>query len=270
MRPPSWRAVSSVRTETIEVAGWADEPWPVVVRRAGDAPVLWMHGVPTGGEDWTPFLEAAGGVAPDLPGFGASSKRGDGDFTLDGYARFTGALVDALGFERVRLVVHDWGAAALAWAAAHPERVERVVVVNAVPLLDGYRWHRVARIWRTRGAGELLMGATTGWGLRRSLPPGIGATAAAGMDQGTQRAILRLYRSAPPEKLAAAGRSLGALAGASPLVVWGAKDPYIPVSFATAYAEALGGADIAMFADAGHWPWVGEPGVVRTITDAVR
>ena len=262
--------MAGVRTETIEVGGWGDDPWPVVLHRGADAPVLWMHGVPTGGADWHPFLERAGGVAPDLPGFGRSSKRGDGDFTLDGYARFTGALVDALGFERVRLVVHDWGAAALAWAAANPDRVERVVVMNAVPLLPGYRWHRVARLWRMRGVGEMLMGLTTGRLLRRSLPPGLGETAAAGMDQGTQRAILRLYRSADPERLAAAGRDLGALAGRPALVVWGAKDPYIGPEWASAYAEALGGAETLILPGADHWPWVTDETVVTRITELVR
>ena len=44
-------------------------------------PIVWLHGVPTCADDWLPFLAAAGGYAPDLPGFGRSSKRGDGDFT---------------------------------------------------------------------------------------------------------------------------------------------------------------------------------------------
>src|SRR4051812_532918 len=107
-----------VRDDMVEVHGWADDPWPVFVRSAGDAevPVLWLHGVPTSSDDWLPFLEEAGGIAPDLPGFGRSSKRGDGPFTLDGLARFPGPLLDALGIERVRLVVHDWGGAGLAWA----------------------------------------------------------------------------------------------------------------------------------------------------------
>ena len=256
--------------EALEVTGWDDEPWPVHVHRGGDAPILWMHGVPTSGEDWAPFLRRAGGVAPDLPGFGRSSKRGDGDFTLDGYARFTGALVDALGLERVSLVVHDWGGAALAWAAAHPERVEKLVVLNAVPLLPGYRWHRMARLWRTRVIGELAVGATTGFALRRALPAGVGEVAARGFDQGTQRAILRLYRSAPPERLAAAGRDLGRLAGVPSLVVWGARDPYIQTSFAHRYADALGGAEVDVREGAGHWPWIDDPGVVGTVADFLR
>jgi pimeloyl-ACP methyl ester carboxylesterase len=260
-----------VDERTVEVAGWMDQPWDVFVRRAPSdgAPPLWLHGVPTSSDDWLPFLGRAGGIAPDLPGFGRSSKRGDGDFTLDGYARFVGALLDTLEVERVKLVVHDWGAAGLAWAAAHPERVERVVVMNAVPLLPGYRWHRVARVWRTRLAGELLMGFTTPFGLRRALPGDLGRQAGEHFDQGTQRAILRLYRSAPPERLAAAGRRLPELRGVPATVVWGERDPYLPTEFAHRYAEALG-ADLHLFEGGSHWPWIEQPDVVDTIAAALR
>ena len=58
-------------------------------------------------------------------------------------------------------------------------------------------------------------------------------------DQGTQRAILRLYRSSPPELLAASGERLGALTMPA-LVVWGGRDPYIPARFGREYADALG------------------------------
>jgi pimeloyl-ACP methyl ester carboxylesterase len=264
--------MAEVTTQTVEVPGFADDPWPVVVRSAPEdgTPALWVHGVPTCGEDWVPFLERAGGYAPDLPGFGGSSKRGDGDFTLDGYARFTGALVDALGLERVSLVVHDWGAAALAWAAAHPERVERLVVIDAVPLLGGYRWHRVARLWRTPGVGEIVMGLTLGPVLRRVLPPGIGDTAVRHFDQGTQRAILRLYRAAPPDALAAHEAALGALADVPSLVLWGEEDAYITPNFAQSYADALGGADVRVIRGAGHWPWADDPSVVEAVVGFLR
>jgi pimeloyl-ACP methyl ester carboxylesterase len=255
---------------TVEVRGWHDEPWPVFVRQArGDgAPVLWVHGVPTSSDDWVPFLERAGGIAPDLPGFGRSSKRGDGDFTLRGYGRFPGPLLDALGVDRVRLVVHDWGAAALTWAAANPERVERLVVIGSVPLLPGYRWHRVARLWRTRGVGEVAMGLTTPFGLRRTLPGTLGREAAEHFDQGTQRAILRLYRSAPPECLADAGRDLERLRGIPATVIWGGRDPYLPVGFAHRYGEALG-AEVRVFDELGHWLWAEDPAAFEAIVAAV-
>lgn len=264
----SWRSMTEEHHETI--SGWADEPWPVFWRSApspsGDAaPVLYVHGNPTSSDDWAPFLARTGGVAPDLPGWGRSSKRGDGDFTMEGLGRFTGAFADALGLERVRLVVHDWGGAALQWAAAHPERVERLVVIDAVPLLPGYTWHRWARLWRTRGAGELAIGATPTAVLRRALPGDLGEQASRHWDQGTQRAVLRLYRSADEEDLARAGHGLGRLAGVPSLVVWGGRDPYLPTRFADAYAEALGGSRVVVRPDAGHWPWVDDPSLVDEV-----
>ena len=66
------------------------------------------------------------------------------------------------------MLVHDWGAVGLAFAQRLPERVERLAIVNAVPFLPGYRWHRTARIWRTPGLGELAMGATTRFTLKLS------------------------------------------------------------------------------------------------------
>jgi len=70
----------------------------------GRAPALYLHGVPTSSVEWPRFLARTGGLAPDLPGFGCSGKRGDGDFTIDGYADFVGAFLDLVEVDRVRLV----------------------------------------------------------------------------------------------------------------------------------------------------------------------
>ena len=194
--------------------------------RAGDAPVLYLHGVPTGSFDWIPFLERIGGVAPDLPGFGRSAKPGDFDYSIAGYDRFLEAFTERVGLERFSLVVHDWGGAGLVFAQRFPERIEKLVLFTALPLLPGYRWHRVARGWRTPVIGELMMGFTTRRGLRRELPRELADRAWEHFDQGTQRAILRLYRSAPPELLERSGARLGELR-APALILWPEDDPYI-------------------------------------------
>ena len=253
------------------IAGWADEPWTVFWRTApapaasaSAAPVLYVHGNPTSSDDWLPFLARTGGVAPDLPGWGRSWKRGDGDFTMEGLGRFVGAFADALELERVRLVVHDWGGAALLWAMAAPERIERLVVIDAVPFLPGYRWHRWARVWRTPVLGELSMGFAVRAVMRRALPGDLGGQAAEHWDEGTQRAVLRLYRSAPEDLLARAGERLERLRGVPSLVVWGDRDPYLPTRLAHAYAEALG-AERIVRPGAGHWPWIDDPGLVDEV-----
>ncbi|MBJ7329527.1 MAG: alpha/beta hydrolase [Solirubrobacteraceae bacterium] len=260
-----------VREETAELG---DQP--VYYRRAGDdeIPVLFLHGVPTSSDDWVPFLQRCGGIAPDLPGFGRSGKRGDGDFTMEGYADFIDRFLDMLGIERVHLCVHDWGVVGLVWAMRDPSRVKRLVVMNGVPLLPGYRWHRAARLWRMRGVGEFAMGlsikSVVGASLKEAMPQGGPAVKALRdqvmehFDQGTQRAILKLYRTSPPDALAAAGTRLGTIT-APALVLWGDDDPYIPSRFGSGYAAALGDAQLELVEGAGHWPWLDRPELVERV-----
>ena len=253
-------------TQRTGLVGEAEVFW----QEAAGLPVLYLHGVPTDGDDWLEFLALTGGFAPDLPGFGRSSKRGDLDFTMEGIARFVEGFADARGLDRFRLVVHDWGAAALLFAMRAPERVERLVVIDAVPLLPGYRWHRIARVWRVPFAGELVMGLTSERTLGM-LSPDLKPRAdviAQRLDQGTQRAILQLYRRAPEAAMARAGADLGRI-GCPALVLWGEDDRYIAPRFAQAYADALGDATARVVPGAGHWPWLQAPDLVREVSSFV-
>ena len=229
--------------------------------------------MPTNSDDWLPFLERTGGLAPDLPGFGRSGKPGNLDYTIDGYADFIERFLDLVAVERVSLVVHDWGSVGLAFAQRHPERVARLVVINAIPFLPGYRWHRTARIWRTPLLGELAMGATTraahallhargaprpradargvaGHGAR-PLRPGHPARDPAPVSQLALRRARR-RRRAPGDAGDARARACGAM-----------HDPYIPARFGRAYAEALPDAELLELPDAGHWPWLDRPDADR-------
>ena len=245
-----------------EVAG-IDTYW----RQAGDAPILYVHGNPNNSDLWSPFLARTGGVAMDLPGFGRSAKPAQFDYSIDGYATWLSAFLSEVGWQRCRVVAHDWGAVALMLG----ERLERVVLIDAVPFLPGYKWHRFARVWRTPVLGELFQGSTTKWGLRRFLP-GMPADFIDSIwdhfDHGTQRAILKLYRSAPPEALARAGEKLAEI-DAPALVVWGADDDYLPTRFAHAYAEALG-AELEVVEGAGHWPWIDQPELIERVCGFLR
>jgi pimeloyl-ACP methyl ester carboxylesterase len=231
----------------------------------GRAPVLYLHGVPATSDAWLAFLQRTGGLAPDLAGFGRSGKRGDLDFSIDGLSSFVERFLDLVGVQRVRLVIHDWGAAAgLVWAQRAPERVERLVVINAVPLLPGFRFDRAARTLRTPALGELLMGLTTRMCLRRTMPRALADACWPHFDQGTQRAILNLYRTSPEARLAQAGSGLQRIACPA-LVLWGDRDPRLPARFADAYGAALGDAQVEHVPDAGHWPWYDRPDVIDRV-----
>ena len=272
------RAVGEVSEHTGEIEGvpvfWYSAPAPSGAQ--GQSVPVYLHGVPSNASEWPPFLERSGGLAPDLPGFGRSGKPGFLRYTIDEYALFIERFLELAGADRVSLVMHDWGAVGLAFAQRHPERVERLVVINAVPFLPGYRWHRTARIWRTPLLGELAMGISSRPGARlasreANVTPGPMPEAWIDLvlehfDQGTQRAILRLYRSSPPQVLAAAGVHLNRLKVPA-LVLWGMQDPYIPGRFARQYASALGGAALEELPDAGHWPWFDRPDAIDRVVD---
>ncbi|HEY2398486.1 MAG TPA: alpha/beta hydrolase [Solirubrobacteraceae bacterium] len=256
---------------------WREAPAPPPL--AGAAVPLYLHGVPNNSDDLLGFLERTGGVAPDLPGFGRSGKPGSLSYTIGEYDAFIERFLDQLGVERVSLVMHDWGAVGLAFAQRLPERVERIALIDAVPFLPGYRWHRTARIWRTPVLGELAMGTTSRFVLRQLSREG---NATPGpmpeewidsvldhFDQGTQRAILRLYRSSPPEVLAAAGEGLARLQVPA-LVVWGMRDPYVPGRFGREYADALPDAELVELPDAGHWPWLDRPDALERVVEFVN
>jgi pimeloyl-ACP methyl ester carboxylesterase len=224
---------------------------------------------------WRPFVERTGGDAPDMPGFGRSEKPASGDYSYKALARW---FCDyTRGLDSFSLVVHDWGAVGLLAAMERPEAIERLVIIDAVPFLPGYRWHPVARIWRRRGAGELFMGLSSKWAMRllaerqseTQVPEVVLKEAIDGIwkyfDHGTQRAILRLYRSAPEDELAEVGRNLGKIT-APTLVVWGEKDPYLDPRFAHAYANAVGGrAEVDIVEGAAHWPWYEQPRVIDRV-----
>lgn len=251
-------------------------------RVAGEGtPVVYCHGNPTHGEDWVPFLARGGAaVAIDMPGWGRSDHPSPDrfDYSMHGLSAFLERCLDELGVGRRKLVVHDWGSLALIGAQRRPERVEKLVVVNAVPLLPGYRWHWVAQIWRRRGLGEFANATTSrssmsllmrqARGDRSPMPPEFVDSVWDHWDKGTRNATLALYRHADPDRLAAAGRDLGRLTCPS-LILWGDRDPYLPTKFAEDYAGVLPNADLEIVKGAGHWPWIDDPWVADRILNFV-
>jgi pimeloyl-ACP methyl ester carboxylesterase len=233
----------------------------------GPAP-LYLHDIPMSSDDWIPLLERTGGIAPDLIGFGRSSKAVNLDYSVLGLADFAEDLMTALAADATKLVGHGWGAAvALELARRRPERIERLVLLNPVPLVRGFEWSRIARGWRIRFIGELMMGSTQRWMLARALRrasanPAIWsdrriATIWKQFDQGTQRAVLRLHRSVDePPGTAPVSTS------ARTLLVWGEQDPWFRVEHAEAHRALVACADLDRVADAGHWPWLDQPELI--------
>jgi pimeloyl-ACP methyl ester carboxylesterase len=99
--------------------------------------VLLLHGFPESHRTWRAVAPELARhlriVAPDQRGFAGSDKPEDvAAYRTDRIVEDLLALADALGLKRFTLVGHDWGGA-VAWLAAlrHPDRIARLVVINA-------------------------------------------------------------------------------------------------------------------------------------------
>jgi pimeloyl-ACP methyl ester carboxylesterase len=267
-----------VEEHTIELAGA-----PVFYRRAqaedgtGAAVPVYLHGAPTSSDDWIAALERTGGLAPDLLGFGRSAKGGHLVYSPESLADFVEDLLSKLSVDRIHLITHGWGTAAGALLAARePDRVQRLVLFNSVPLLPGLTWPWWARLYRTPAVGEVAMGATTRRMLGRWLIAGStsskllsGARVAPiwnQFDQGTQRAILRLQRSVDEERERAMAAALQSLR-MPVMVIWGDRDPWWDTTVLTAYRARLPAARIERLPEAGHWPWLDDPTAIERVSE---
>jgi len=103
----------------------------------GGEPIVFLHGFPESHRTWRAVAPALAAdyfvVAPDQRGFAGSDKpEGVENYRTDRIVEDLIALADALELGRFTLVGHDWGGA-VAWLAAlkHPDRIGRLVIVNA-------------------------------------------------------------------------------------------------------------------------------------------
>jgi pimeloyl-ACP methyl ester carboxylesterase len=239
--------------------------------------VVFVHGNPGPAADWRRLVARTGAfaraVAPDLPGYGGADKPDRFDYTIAGYARQLGGILDALRIHRAHLVMHDFGGPwGLTWAAEHPDRFASLTLVNC-GVLPGYRWHYVARIWRTLVLGEAFMRLSTFPALRLMLrhgnPRGLPLDVVRRMhhdskDPAVQLAVLRLYRATDEVTVSSVRLQPQLRALDRPaLVVWGARDPYVPARYAHAQRQTFPRAEVVVLPDSGHWPMIDHPVAVE-------
>jgi pimeloyl-ACP methyl ester carboxylesterase len=146
---------------TIQVDGVS-----IFYREAGpkDAPTLLMlHGLPSSSRMFEPLLgrlsDCCHLIAPDYPGFGHSDWPNPKEFayTFDRYAKIMIHFAEALGVSRYTLYIQDYGGpVGFRMALAHSERIEALIVQNAVAHNEGLgaSWKVRRAFWADRAANE--------------------------------------------------------------------------------------------------------------------
>jgi pimeloyl-ACP methyl ester carboxylesterase len=268
-------AAAQLRDARISVGGVAS---PVVEAGPADAreAAVFVHGNPGSRTDWLALVGAAGhlgrALALDMPGFGQADKPRDFVYQVSSYADFLQGALEQLGVARAHLVLHDFGGPfGLMWGLQHPDAWASVALID-VGVLPDYRWHAMARRWRTPLLGELVQAWIPRWVWRRVMqrdnPKGLPAQFVDKMyddyDRATRRAVLALYRGTPDPREAAAtiGPALAALHKPA-LVVWGAQDPFAGAQYAQRQREFFDVRDVVILPESGHWPFQDDPVAVE-------
>jgi pimeloyl-ACP methyl ester carboxylesterase len=260
-----------VRDERMTVDGVSTRVVEAGPRTAEEA-VVFVHGNPGSSRDFDSFVAQTGGfaraVAFDVPGFGHSDDRRGGPYTTTGAARFIDDLTKRLGIQRVHMVLHDFGGPwGLEWGRFHGDRLESVVLIDTGVFI-GYYGHPSALVWHTPVTGEVYMGATTRQTFTaflqannpKPLPSRFVDRMYDDFDRATRCASLHYYRAVSNPDQMGRDQAASLKKRVRPaLVVWGAQDPYVPVSLAKTQKQAFPAAEIHVLQGDGHWPFVDEP-----------
>jgi haloalkane dehalogenase len=232
-------------------------------------PVLFVHGEPTWSFLWRkvipPVLDAGyRAIAPDLAGFGRSDKPLDiAWYSYDRHTAIAAELLEQLDLRGATVVVHDWGGPiGLRLAVEHPERIERIVILDT-GLFTGHQ--RMTDAWRAfRDFVERTEDLPVGMLVRRACHHDPGDDVIAAYDAPYPSAAAKAGARAFPLMLPLSPEAPGAAAGQRvldalredrrpALMLWADSDPVLPIATGERFAAALGREPPRVIEQASHF-----------------
>ena len=244
---------------------------------SGD-PVVMVHGNPT----WSFYYRNLIGelsrnyrtIAPDHIGCGQSDKPGDDqyEYTLESRVDDLERLLDHLGIrERITLILHDWGGMiGMAYASRHPQRIQRIAVMNtaAFPLPQSKSFPFLLWLCRTPIGAFLVRRFNAFSALasvicckRHPMPKAIRRAYREPYNSWRNRiATLRFVQDIPLspkdrsyQTVIRVEQSLGDFLNIPLLICWGEKDFVFSVHFLEEWIRRFPKAEVHRFPDGGHY-----------------
>jgi pimeloyl-ACP methyl ester carboxylesterase len=240
--------------------------------RGDRVPIVLLHGTSSSLHTWDWWareLKANRRVIRfDLPAFGLTGPSPDADYRIERYVHFVAAMLDRLGVSRCVLAGNSFGGQ-VAWetAFAHPERVEKLILVDAA----GYPSQPVSVPIGFRLARIPLLNSLMEYTLPRRLiessvrnvygdpgkvtPELVDRYFELALREGNRRALVQRFGQAPagihPDRIAALK--------VPTLILWGGRDRLIPPGDAERFHRDITGSRVIVFDDLGHVPQEEDP-----------
>lgn len=240
-------------------------------------PVVMLHGNPT----WSFFYrnlilglrKQCRTIVPDHVGCGMSDKPDDSryEYSLDRRARDIEKLIDHLKIKgRVTLIMHDWGGMiGMTYAARHPERINRLILLNTAAFHLPKTKQLPPSLWLCRNTklddflirrSGMFCRLVTRWGCCRPMPDRVREGYLIPHDSGEDRlAHLRFVQDIPLQPgdrsydLVSEVQDKLAVFNKTPtLILWGEKDFVFDRHFLEVWEQTLPNALVHRFPNAGH------------------
>jgi pimeloyl-ACP methyl ester carboxylesterase len=244
--------------------------------RDDSSPIVLLHGTAASLHTWEGWVQALKPqrrvIRFDLPGFGLTGPSPDGNYTIENYVGFVTAMLDKLGVRHCVLVGNSFGGyVAWATALAQPERVDKLVLVDAggyalaassppigfriaqLPVLN-----RLFEMTLPRSLVESSVRAVYG-DPNKVTPELVDRYFEIALREGNRRALAERFVQARPGELAAHIPQLKL----PTLILWGGRDQLIPPEAAERFHRDIAESRVVMFDDLGHVPHEEDPG--RTV-----
>ena len=268
----------------------------VRIQEVGEGPaVLFVHGISNSGSSWAPLVARMNGfrcLILDRPGCGLSEPLTTTFDDIEGLGRFADTLIvdvlDALELERAHVVATSFGGyIALRSAAAHPDRISRMIefgwLVGApiarVPLL--MRLGSIPTLGRALAAVPVNERAVRSMfrriGLRQALEAGrvsqemLDWFVALLRDTDTMRNEIKagpriIYPLRGMNQSVLLPASLLAAIQTPVYFLWGEEDPFGHPAIARGFVPQLPNAELELMPAAGHAVWIDDPDKAALIT----
>ncbi|MEX1023473.1 MAG: alpha/beta fold hydrolase [Planctomycetota bacterium] len=245
---------------------------------AGNETLVFVHGNPTWSFAWrhlvTELSQRHRCIALDHVGCGLSAKPADYEYRLARHAENLTSLIDALGLERVTLVLHDWGGAiGMGFARRRPELVRAIAVLNTgafpssrIPLrIAACRWPVFGPLL-VRGLGAFSRAALV-MAVEKPLSPLAKRGYLLPYATWNDRVAVQAFVDDIPmderhpswSELAAIAAALPTFADRPTAAFWGMRDWCFTPAFLSGFLERWPELEVHCFEHAGHYLFEDEP-----------